>query len=185
MVRGPEDLVFTDQVPAPTGEGADPAELERARARAGELEAALEHASELETRTREELGRAREERREELERAQALLLDERERHERELKGLRDLLDQRERDLRTLALEMGKTQGRLEVAERHLLEARGAATRTATPEPVPSITSPSRWLPAAIFAVVAAAALGLVLREIGWMPIEVLAVGGEELESQEP
>ena len=56
----------------------------------------------------------------------------REDYQRETGALRTLLDQRERDLRTLALEMGKVQGRLEAAEQKALtgtrEAEQAAER---------------------------------------------------------
>ncbi|WP_145064272.1 hypothetical protein [Engelhardtia mirabilis] len=67
--------------------------------------------------------------RSERERLQEELRLERERHDREVGKLRALVDQRERELRTLALEMGKVQGRLEVAERRLVDAReGPAAR---------------------------------------------------------
>lgn len=51
---------------------------------------------------------------------------ERERHTQELDGLRTQLDHKERELRTLALEMGKVQGRLEAAETKLLTAGSSA-----------------------------------------------------------
>lgn len=61
---------------------------------------------------------------------------ERERHTAELDALRTQLDHKERELRTLALEMGKVQGRLEAAEAKLLGGgtldRGAAAAAESP-----------------------------------------------------
>ena len=51
---------------------------------------------------------------------------ERERHTKELDALRTQLDHKERELRTLALEMGKVQGRLEAAESKLLTGGGSS-----------------------------------------------------------
>lgn len=59
--------------------------------------------------------------------------DERQRHTSELDALRTQLDHKERELRTLALEMGKVQGRLEAAEGKLLTA-GVSHPAGRPEP---------------------------------------------------
>ncbi|MEO0652690.1 MAG: hypothetical protein AAFZ65_18600 [Planctomycetota bacterium] len=180
VVHGPEDLIFTDEIPA-EGDSAgavDSADLERMRERAAQLEGAVEASSRLEQRATAELERVREDQRTAAEAARRELAETRERHERELRGLRELLDQRERELRTLALEMGVTRGRLEVAERRLLEAPSPAPG-ATIEEVGPRFDRQRVLAAALMLAVALGGSVVILRGLGWMP-----VGDGEVSAQE-
>ncbi|MHC4891778.1 MAG: hypothetical protein ACYTFV_00155 [Planctomycetota bacterium] len=179
VVRGPQDLVFADQIPE--GDAVSSEELERLERRAAELESALSSAEELERRSARELEEARGEHRESLERARTELEHERERHSIELRGLREILDQRERELRTLVLEMGKTQGRLEVAERNLLDAGASRVVGGTVyEPETSWRSPSRWLPVALMVAVLTATSVVVKRQLDFGTSEVRAT--ERVES---
>jgi hypothetical protein len=117
-VSAPKDLVKrsdrdADAPSAHVGAGsgataAERAELERVRARVSYLEGALAQSERIES--------AAQSFSDTLERRAS---EERTRHVSELDGLRTLLDQKERELRTLALEMGKVQGRLEAAEARL------------------------------------------------------------------
>jgi hypothetical protein len=110
-VRGESEAIVELAVRAGVG-GQSLAELNQARQRVAYLEGALEASGKLEAAAQ---GFA--------ERLEERSAKAREDYQRELASLRGLLDQRERELRTLALEMGKLQGRLEVAEQRLLEAR--------------------------------------------------------------
>jgi septal ring factor EnvC (AmiA/AmiB activator) len=123
-VRGDSEAIVELAVRAGVG-GQSLAELNQARQRIAYLEGALEASGKLESAAQ---GFA--------ERLEERSAKAREDYQRELASLRTLLDQRERELRTLALEMGKLQGRLEVAEQRLLEARNdgqAATERARNE----------------------------------------------------
>jgi hypothetical protein len=100
----------------------------------------------------------------ELERLRSEQGLERERGRLEAAKLREVLDQRERELRTLVLEMGKTEGRLEVAERKLLEAHRAvaAARTVEGLPASSARGGRRVLTQAALALCAVAAVYTLL-----------------------
>jgi chaperonin cofactor prefoldin len=165
LVRGPGDLVFSDQVPAPEA-AAEPRALAEVRERAASLEGALAKAVELERRANDELTRVREDRREEVDRLRGELTAERERHATEVGELRGRLEIRERELRTLALEMGKTQGRLEVAERRLIESHS----TPSASPAVAAGTSDRWqtrIAVAVLVVVGLFGLRFVAEEIGY------------------
>lgn len=115
QVRSPMDLVHREEVEAQVDlivaeRGGASGSLSKARERVAYLEGALEASVKLE-RAAQSYADKLEER----------ALQAREDYHRELGQLRTLLDQRERELRTLALEMGKVQGRLEAAEQKLIE----------------------------------------------------------------
>ncbi|QDU84159.1 hypothetical protein Pla163_12640 [Planctomycetes bacterium Pla163] len=128
-VSAPKDLVKRDErdaevaaVRVGAGSGAtaaERAELERVRARVSYLEGALAQSERIES--------AAQSFSDTLEKRSA---EERARHVSELDGLRTLLDQKERELRTLALEMGKVQGRLEAAEARLQLTGGSPSSSA-------------------------------------------------------
>jgi hypothetical protein len=124
-VSAPQDLVKRADAPAsaPVAPviGVDPAEHEQVRRRVSFLEGALESSAKVEAAAREFADRVEE-------RARA----SRERYDKDVSELRVQLDTKERELRTLALEMGKLQGRLEVTQQKLLAPR---------EPSPSPTNP--------------------------------------------
>lgn len=123
-VSAPKDLVKRsdrDAEPAAVSAGTAPgvsaaerADLERVRARVSYLEGSLAQSERIES--------AAQAFSDTLEKRSS---EERARHVSELDGLRTLLDQKERELRTLALEMGKVQGRLEAAEARLQLTGGA------------------------------------------------------------
>lgn len=133
-VAAPQDLVKRADVPVapPTAPvnviGVDPAEHEQVRLRVSFLEGALQSSAKVEAAAREFADRVEE-------RARA----SRERYDKDVSELRVQLDTRERELRTLALEMGKLQGRLEVTQQKLLAPR---------EPNPPSTNTSTNLGAA-------------------------------------
>ena len=117
-VRGERETLALMGLPPGDGPEAQAA-LQGARQRIAFLEGALEASAKLEhaaqqfaDRLEERSTRARED------------------YQRELSAMRGLVDQRERELRTLALEMGKLQGRLEVAEQRLIEARSEGSAAA-------------------------------------------------------
>lgn len=185
-VRGPKDMHLGQAGPAAAGKnksapaggsGPDDSSARESRGRIESLEAELAAAKTLErtavTRLERAEASARAERevmlveaRTERERLQEELRLERERHDREVGKLRTLVDQRERELRTLALEMGKVQGRLEVAERKLLEsgdgdAGQRSTASASTPRARQSTGIERWflLPVAVAVTAGLAVLG--------------------------
>lgn len=115
-VAAPSDLVRRSDVEAAPGRG-DDAVAAHLRQRIAHLEGELSQAEKLEAAAQRYA--------DSLDERSAA---ERERHASELDGLRTQLEHKERELRTLALEMGKVQGRLEAAEAKLLA--GGATANA-------------------------------------------------------
>ncbi|MEZ5977895.1 MAG: hypothetical protein R3F34_06735 [Planctomycetota bacterium] len=104
--------------PPPTVvQGVDPDEHRKVRERVAFLEGALEASARVESAAQTFADRLEDRAR-----------SERKQYERDLASLRLQLEQRERELRTLALEMGKVQGRLEVAESKLLAASSEPSR---------------------------------------------------------
>lgn len=117
-VRGEREPLALLGLPAGSGPEAQAA-LDGARQRIAFLEGALEASAKLESAAQQFADRLEER-----------STRAREDYQRELSAMRGLLDQRERELRTLALEMGKLQGRLEVAEQRLIEARSEGSAAA-------------------------------------------------------
>ncbi len=109
LVHREEVEAQVDLIVAERG-GSSSGGLSKARERVAYLEGALDASVKLE-RAAQSYADKLEER----------ALQAREDYHRELGQLRTILDQRERELRTLALEMGKIQGRLEAAEQKLIE----------------------------------------------------------------
>jgi len=138
-VVAPRDLVRRGEEPAaPTVVGVDPGEHQRVRERVSFLEGALESAARVEATARGFADRLEERARQ-----------SREQYERDLGGLREQLEHKERELRTLALEMGKLQGRLEATQAKLLAPReprpsDTAAATAAGEP-PRPSAPRHFL----------------------------------------
>jgi len=143
-VVAPSDMVRRGDVTLPVGPdtsgsavvvGVDPAEHEQVRRRVSFLEGALESSAKVEAAAREFADRIEERARQ-----------SRERYDKDVGELRVQLDTRERELRTLALEMGKLQGRLEVTQQKLLAPREANTSSPLSPSNPSQGAPHSTSP---------------------------------------